>query len=98
MIKNIKGLNLVVDLNQSNIQKQVTNKQSEKNLDPQYNVISPKKVVVVESDKQMQQVSEDTIGFTPVIQKGDRIKKGNKKQKEENSNVITTKEAKKNTV
>ncbi|KAH0730979.1 hypothetical protein KY289_002167 [Solanum tuberosum] len=100
MIKNMKGLNLVVDLNQPNIPKQVTNKQSEKNLDPQYNVISPNKVVVVVSDKQMQQqqVSEDTVGFTPVIQKGDRNKKGNKKQKEENSNVITTKEAKTNTI
>ncbi|WMV49351.1 hypothetical protein MTR67_042736 [Solanum verrucosum] len=100
LIKNMKGLNLVVDLNQPNIPKQVTNKQSEKNLDPQYNVISPNKVVVVVSDKQMQQqqVSEDTVGFTPVIQKGDRNKKGNKKQKEENSNVITTKEARKNTI
>ncbi|KAK4718260.1 hypothetical protein R3W88_016598 [Solanum pinnatisectum] len=49
MIKNMKGLNLVVDLNQPNIQKQVI----EKNLDPQYNVISPNKVVVV-YDKQMQ--------------------------------------------
>lgn len=51
----MKGLNLVVDLSQPNIPKQVTNKQSEKNLDPQYNVISPNKVVVIVSDKQMQQ-------------------------------------------